>query len=417
MSLRLAGQIADAVLYEGYLLYPYRASAAKNRFRWQIGLVTPRAYSESAASDPWFTQTECLAEIGAGTSLAVSVRCLHVQQRLVEEAVDPGGDVWRAVDTLRVDERQLITWEEGVAVECERGPLPLDGSPREWWWPWTLEEHCDVEAVHDRSGRPVARIVRRREAVAALVRVAAEPCGPFVKIRLRVENLSECFARTLAERDAALRQSMAGTHSVLALEHGAFVSLVDPPAAAAAHAATCRNAHTWPVLVGPEGSRAAMLSAPIILCDYPAVAPESPGDLFDATEIDEMLIWRVRTLTDEEKREARATDDRAARIIDRADAASPHELQRLHGAVRRFEDDIRNGDRVRLKPSHRADTLDLCLDGRLATVTGVYWTLEDKPYVAVALDDDPQGPGDARYRRSLFFHPDELVPIGPGNEP
>jgi hypothetical protein len=413
MSVRQAGQIADAVLFEGYLLYPYRASAAKNRFRWQVGLVTPRAFSEAAGSDPWFTHTECLAEIRPGASLTITVRALHVQHRVVEDAVDPERDAWRAVDTLVVDERPLITWDEAVVVELAREAL-LDRSPRDWRWPWALDAARDVETVHDRSGRLACRVVRRREPVTALVRVATEPCGPFVKIVVRVENLTACAARALGERDAALRQSLAGVHTVLAVEGGAFVSLLDPPADATPHVAACRNAHTWPVLAGDPGSRNVMLSAPIILYDYPAVAPESPGDSFDATEIDELLTWRVRTLTDEEKREARATDDRAARIIDRAEAAEPSDLQRLHGAVRRFGDVIRIGDRVRLQPSHRADTLDFCLGGKLATVTGVYRTLEDKPYIAVALDDDPLASSEPRYRRSLFFHPDELVRLEGG---
>jgi hypothetical protein len=67
------------------------------------------------------------------------------------------------------------------------------------------------------------------------------------------------------------------------------------------------------------------------LYDYPAVAPESAGPLFDATEIDEILTLRVMTLTDEEKAAARATTRIAAAIIDRCDNLSPEELQRLHG--------------------------------------------------------------------------------------
>jgi hypothetical protein len=188
-----------------------------------------------------------------------------------------------------------------------------------------------------------------------------------------------------------------------------------------------------------------MLSSPMIMYDYPAIAPESPGDFCDATEIDEMLMLRVRTLTDEEKREGRATDLRAAAIIDRADNASPAALSHLHGAVRHVEEAaplggdwesfvnppdaacpemasieigaarIARGARVQLRPSHRADSMDMCLDGRLATVSGVYRTLEDQPYIAVLLDDDPFAASGARYRRSLFFHPDELVPLDPSD--
>jgi hypothetical protein len=94
------------------------------------------------------------------------------------------------------------------------------------------------------------------------------------------------------------------------------------------------NRHTFPVLVGEPGQRDVMLSSPIILYDHPQIAPESPGDLFDSTEIDEILTLRILTLTDEEKREARATDERARRILDRSEAIPPEIFERLHGAVR-----------------------------------------------------------------------------------
>jgi len=88
VSTTLAEQIADAVLYEGYVLYPYRASAAKNRLRWQVGLVTPREYAEATGADPWFMQTECLVESERGATLTVRVRCLHVQERVIEKTLD-----------------------------------------------------------------------------------------------------------------------------------------------------------------------------------------------------------------------------------------------------------------------------------------------------------------------------------------
>jgi hypothetical protein len=142
----------------------------------------------------------------------------------------------------------------------------------------------------------------------------------------------------------------------------------------------------------------------------------------------------VRTLTDEEKREARATDPRAASIVDLCEGVSPEALGNLHGTIRSFESflnpadepapdaasidiggvRIGRGAHVRLEPRRMSDSLDLCLRGRLATVTAVYRTLEDRPYVAVTLDDDPLGAEGAKYRRSLFFHPEELVPAGDG---
>jgi hypothetical protein len=77
-----------------------------------------------------------------------------------------------------------------------------------------------------------------------------------------------------------------------------------------------------------------MLSAPIILYDYPQIAPESSGDLFDGTEIDEILALRILTLTDAEKLEVRGGDERARRILERTEMLPPEHFQKLHGAMR-----------------------------------------------------------------------------------
>jgi hypothetical protein len=243
-------------------------------------------------------------------------------------------------------------------------------------------------------------------------------------------------------------------HTLLAVHHGRFVSLVDPPEFAAPAVSRCVNEGTWPVLVGEEGGQAVVLSSPITLYDYPQVAPESPGDMFDATEIDEILALRVLTLTDEEKREARGTDDRAAAIIDRVDAMPPELFDKLHGAVRYlrtvggagsdgrgpqdpgarsqqawwdpgqdasvdpFADtvwigahDVGRGARVRLRPTGRADAHDMFLVGRMATVEGVFLDVDGDTHVAVTLDDDPGADMARTHGRYLYFRPDELEPV------
>ncbi len=91
---------------------------------------------------------------------------------------------------------------------------------------------------------------------------------------------------------------------------------------------------TWPVLVGEEGERHTLLSSPIVLPDYPQVAPESPGDLFDGGEIDELLILNVLALSDAEREEVRASDARARELLDRCEALAPEQLLRLHGTFR-----------------------------------------------------------------------------------
>src|SRR4029450_752555 len=131
-----------------------------------------------------------------------------------------------------------------------------------------------------------------------------------------------------------IRSSLIGAHVVLEAYGSAFVSLLEPAPAAAAAAARCRQHRCWPVLAGPPGSSDVVLGAPIILYDHPQIAEQSPGALFDSTEIDEILTLRVITMTEAEKAEARATDPRARAIVDRCDAMSAAELQQPHGLSR-----------------------------------------------------------------------------------
>jgi hypothetical protein len=269
-------------------------------------------------------------------------------------------------------------------------------------------------------------------AISGLVRLCAEAVDGLIKLTVRVENLSDFPGAETAERSDAIRRSLVGAHTLLSVFGGSFVSSIDPRAAAA-----CRNLNTWPVLVGSRTSRDVMLSSPIILEDYPAVAPESQGDYCDATEIDEILTLRVMTLTDDEKREASATDERARRIIERCDSMPPEIFERLHGAIRSLEpagaterffnpagEDperqsveigngrVSRGGRVRLAPKRQADTMDLFLAGRIARVEGVHHDVEDRVYVAVTVEDDPGADLHASFGRFFYFYPEELELVG-----
>ena len=83
---RGARAVADAVLYEGYVLYPYRASAPKNQVRWQLGVLFPRAFAEADGSERWRSRTECIVDPGPTPQLTVRVRWLQVQRRSIEAA-------------------------------------------------------------------------------------------------------------------------------------------------------------------------------------------------------------------------------------------------------------------------------------------------------------------------------------------
>ena len=208
------------------------------------------------------------------------------------------------------------------------------------------------------------------------------------------------------------------------------MSLLEPPERAAALVAACENRHTWPVLVGERGGRRLMLSSPIVLYDYPAVAPESQGDLCDAAEIDEILSLRILTMTDAEKAEARATDPRARAILDRVETMTPDALDALHGTMRSADffnppgtpppdaafvvvgdRRIARGSHVRLRPNRRADAMDMFLADQPATVAGVYRDVDERVYVAVTVDADPGAALHESFGRFFYFDPAEIEPI------
>jgi hypothetical protein len=308
-------QIADAVLYEGYILWPYRRSALKNQRRFTFGGVYPRGHSERHPDDPWRMQTQCLVE-GEAPGVEVRVRFLHVVQRAV--ARHAAGRL-QFVDELVVDGRRHLAWEEAAERELAPGPFEIAAGHEE-------------EALHDASGRRAGAIVRSWEPLRGAVEVqTARVADGLVRVTVAITNATPFEA---GSREDALKRTLCSTHTILRARGGRFVSLTDPPEELRAAAAACRNEATWPVLVGEPGSRDAMLSSPIILEDHPRIAPESPGDLFDGGEIDQLLILSILSLTDEEKAEMRASDPRAQEILERTEALSAEELMRLHGAIR-----------------------------------------------------------------------------------
>ncbi len=334
-------QIADTVLLEGYLLYPYRASAQKNQLRWQFGVLAPRSYAEQS-SENWYTRTECLLEPGENAVVQVRMRFLHQQKRAVEKAVGP--DEFAHTDELAVDNRLMSAWDEGVPEQVDIAvPLAslLAGEHVE---PFDRPATETVELVTDTEGVVHGRLVRTCSPVTGVIRMSASPVdGPYgaVRVRVVVENTTE-YAPADADpqqrsRDAAIPASLIAAHTILAVSAGSFVSTVDPPEWARAASADNANENTWPVLAGPEGRSDLILSSPIILPEHPQVAPESPTNLFDGCEIDEILSLRTLTLTDREKAEARGTDARAASIIDGIDNMPPEVFERLHGAIRYLE--------------------------------------------------------------------------------
>jgi hypothetical protein len=325
-------QIADAVLYEGYILWPYRRSAMKNRQRWTFGGVYPRAHSEGRADDPWQMQTECLLEAEGDATLEVRLRFLQVVERRLLEETEVG---LTPVDELAVDGEVYLSWEEARERELVAPGLRTDALEAGHALGIDVPAATEHEDLVDSTGVRRGAIARSWRELRGRLEVSSARRRPALwRITVRISNESPWPG---GDRDSALAQTFASTHTALRAERGRFVSLTDPPEHLRDEAAACRNDGTWPVLVGEPGDRSMVLSSPIILEDYPRVAPESPGDLFDGGEIDQLLTLSILSMTEDEKREMRATDPRAREILERTEALSPEELMRLHGTIREFQ--------------------------------------------------------------------------------
>ncbi len=414
MNLDAVRSIADAVLYEGYILYPYRASAQKNRSRWQFGVVMAPGYAAADPSETSFTQAECVLEHAGRPAVRVVLRFLQVQRRTAAGS----GETW--------DEAV----EREVEVTADSAALLGDGVTGDF--AVAGGEDCADD------------VVRRREPLAGAVTVRAiEVPGPWRALRLqvRVENRTE-LGTPPQRRGDALPTALVAAHTIISVSGGEFISMTDPPEWARQAVAACQNAGGWPVLAGPDGGRRVMLFSPIILYDHPELAEQSPGELYDGTEIDEILTLRTLALSDEEKAEARATDSRAAALLDRVESMDPQAMARLHGTIRPprqggtdepavpwWDPDadasvspdtdtvtiggqqVARGSRVRLRPgARRADAQDMFLVGRIAEVQAVLHDVDDTPYLAVSLAGQPDEDLRIAHGRFLYFTTDEVEP-------
>jgi hydrogenase maturation protease len=343
MNQRLVDSIVEAVLYEGYILYPYRP-AVKNRQRWTFGGLYPRAYCQAqGAGDAWSMQTECLLRGTASTVVQAQVRFLHLQGRLVAQLDRPCAELpeseepaYRVVERLKVGDRLLQSWQEAVQQEVVLAGLnlvSLEGEPQHSRV--TFPASRELESVRGPDRQIEAILLREQHAVTLRVRVSAEQVGAgLYKLIARIENDTTIEQAGQMARDEAALHALASTHTILVVRDGEFCSLIDPPDEYRALAATCCNEGTWPVLVGREGETDTMLSSPITLYDYPQIAAESPGEFFDGTEIDEMLVLRILTLTDEEREAAATVDERVRSLLTRIGSLSEDQMIGLHGMVR-----------------------------------------------------------------------------------
>jgi hypothetical protein len=290
-------KIAAAILYEGYILYPYRPTAIKNRQRWNFGTLYPRVYAQAQRpEEPYRLVAECLVAEDGEATLDVRLRFLQL---------------------VRQPHAPALAWDEAVERTSEHTGLLLSDLITS---PLSLQLQMDADLQVDLS-----ITVQMLENGAA-------------KLRLEVQNASHLPSGAGATREEALPLSFVSAHLLLGIAQGQFVSLLDPGETYRESATACSNQGVFPVLAGEEPERSIMLCSPIILYDYPKIAPESEGDFFDGTEMDEMLTLRVLTLTDAEKQEMQNGDPRARRILERTEALTSDAMLKAHGVIRALRD-------------------------------------------------------------------------------
>ncbi|ROZ46242.1 hypothetical protein EEB13_18745 [Rhodococcus sp. WS3] len=445
--------VADAILYEGYLLYPYRANSGKNQSRWQFGVLGPPGASELGVGEQSGMSAQAVVAADAG-DLRVTLRFLHLQRRTVQRRIDPDG--WESVHHVTSGDHEWISWDEASECEIESGPYRLTDLGEGRSLAFEVPAFSEIEPILDATGASIGRIVRTRAALSGLVDLRAASGRPDqVVLSMDVRNTTAIVA---VDKHSAPAYSMLGAHVIMQCDTPSFVSLFSVNDEQT-HEYPLIQDRCYPVLAGtpnpalPDRSTTVLVS-PIILYDFPVIAGQSEGSLFDSTEIDEILSLRILTMTDEEKAQARATDPKAAEIIDRCEALTPEGFADLHGVLRdphAGQEDaqgnsapmlpevpdgvdwwspeadtrvspridgilvggvrIAGGSTVRVHPSRRADAQDLFFDGKLARVATIHEDVDGDIHVGVTLLDDPAADLHNWYGRYLYFAPDEVEPV------
>jgi hypothetical protein len=288
MTLDAARAVADAVLYEGYLLYPYRASAAKNRSRWQFGVLGPPAAAPQAFAEAPDMSMQCLLapiprDLGvvvapsrpfahfcanhnskiAGTSRRDHFTCGSCNCRRGRCSGSSRTGQYTPVDALDIDGSPVLTWDEAVEREITLPRRPLPG---------TAEFPIDVPGGEDAEDAAGGRVVRRRWPLQRRVHIRAEADGDLVRLAVTVTNEHPYMA---ADKDEAVRRSLLGAHLLIEAHDAAFVSLLDPPPEAPQPppaAASIAAGRSWPVHKGPPTSCSVRRSSCTTIRRWPARA-------------------------------------------------------------------------------------------------------------------------------------------------
>ncbi len=371
--------LLDSLLYEGYALYPYTPGATKNATPTPFGIVYPPTYAEGNPATFDHLRMECLVEAGAEAELRATICFLQ-----------PQGERHKAA---------------ARRIEIDATALP---------------ELIETGAGHEFG-------FDGEETIAGRVRMRAEALGDgLARVKVCIHNSTGLpDGGGEFERGDALRFSLISTHVVAEVTGGRFVSPLDTKGPHADALADCDSVNTWPVLANPTDT--AMLGAAIVLPDHPSMAPESLGNLFDSTEIEEALLLHVHALSESEREEIERQDPAVREMVERAAATTPDQIMNLHGRLSEVEPEPEpghpnpgeasievggatfvKGGKVVLRPRTDRDVMDKLLAGKVATIERIYHDFDDRAHIGVTVDDDAAQPLFRETGRYLYFSSDEV---------
>ncbi|MGH9704650.1 MAG: hypothetical protein ACRD4K_14840, partial [Candidatus Acidiferrales bacterium] len=198
MNSALVDGIVKAVLYEGYMLYPYRPSAVKNRQRFNFGVVYPRAYSEAqGGTDLCLMQTECLVEGNKATQCAVRVRFLRMVSRSIEKLRRPVSELaseleanLEKVERLEVNGKTFQAWQEAVEETIEVTEFNLSAlASQPMQWPFRMSANQEKELIRDENGFIAGIISRDKSNLRGTIEISAASLVPGLhQLRVSISN-------------------------------------------------------------------------------------------------------------------------------------------------------------------------------------------------------------------------------------
>lgn len=412
MNAILLDQIVSSVLYEGHILYPYRANLRQTSHeRFTAGRVYPEGYSQLHHSlEPSVIQTECLLiPTSELPELDVSVRFLQPLRRKIAsvsegcKSADESVTKHNIVPSLTVAGQTYQPWQEAAEREIALGPIILRSKQRNSIIvPFQYPAVCSHEHIRDEHGRVRGLILRNQEAVSGMVEIKTTPVkSDLIRVTVRLLNDTPIDLANQRDYESVAMQTFVSTHTILHAKGADFVSSMNTPAEYASTISACKNIGTWPVLIGDESRQEhdTMLSAPACLPDYPKVAsrelelPDLEG------EIDELAMFSSITLS---------VRDEPSIVAKRDVVPTPFELPGRVTTVSVGGAELKPGDRVRLRSKHPGNT-DILLDGRTAVIQALEEDKEHHIHIAVVLETGDDQSRSSRVR--FLYELDDVEPL------